>query len=184
MDDGTNTFDTVMTQIKILKSDKARQQSLILCTKPERIYRDGRNREFGFLKYLKTELDEEMVEDIFDEAEVENVKVTMSEFIEIMSYTVKEYQIKLHELRTGSDETEPEINQEKIKLSVRHVAIWCYRKYGKAKNAVEYVHVTDDKMKEINEEADAYELRLEENTYLQNISKWVQQYVDENSQQP
>ena len=60
MDDGMNKYDTVMTQIQILKSDKARQKSLILCTKPEKI-KSGRNKEYGFLKYLSKDLDEEDV---------------------------------------------------------------------------------------------------------------------------
>eukprot|EP00486_Rosalina_sp_Unknown_P007076 CAMPEP_0201571622 /NCGR_PEP_ID=MMETSP0190_2-20130828/14497_1 /ASSEMBLY_ACC=CAM_ASM_000263 /TAXON_ID=37353 /ORGANISM="Rosalina sp." /LENGTH=288 /DNA_ID=CAMNT_0047996461 /DNA_START=11 /DNA_END=877 /DNA_ORIENTATION=+ len=182
--DNMNKYDTIMTQIQILKSDKARQQSLILCTKPEKIYRDGRNTEFGFLKYLNTELDEETAEDIFDQAEVENIKVAVSEFIEIMKYTVIEYQTKLHELRTGSDETSPKLNQEKIKSSVRHLAIWCFREFGEEQDEIEYVNVTDDKSNEMEEEADNYELRLDEGKYLKNVSKWVQKYVDENSQQP
>eukprot|EP01083_Nonionella_stella_P173466 598453_1 len=47
-------YNKVRTQIEILCSDNARAQSLLLCSKPEKIYRKGKLKEFGFLRYLET----------------------------------------------------------------------------------------------------------------------------------
>merc|ERR1712228_937502 len=173
-------FNKTSTQIQILCSENARAQSLLLCSKPEIIRRDGSVKEFGFLKYLETNLSEHAVEELFhkfsskkidENGQNENI-LSISGFLSLLTLVVIIYRVKLHQLRTGTKE-QPKFDSEKIKTSIEHVTIWCVRTFGKRQNLKKSVKVYDDSGNEINAKYDVYKFRLTLNEFSSNIHEWV-----------
>merc|ERR1712228_249081 len=178
-------FNKTSTQIQILCSENARAQSLLLCSKPEIIRRDGSVKEFGFLKYLETNLSEHAVEELFhkfsskkidENGENENT-FSISGFLSLLTLVVIIYRVKLHQLRTGTKE-QPKFDQEKIKTSIEHLSIWCVRNYGKKQNLKKMVKVYDDKENEIKGEYDIYKFRCTVSMFASNIHQWVAAYCE------
>ena len=192
-------YNKVSTQIEILSSEKCRAQSLLLCSKPEQIKKDGCVKEFGFLKYLHTNLSENAVCELFSKfpqkygknksqkeneqikqnksQNEENHSLSVSQFLSILTLTVIIYRVKLHQLRTGTKQ-KPSLNSENIKTSVEHLAIWCIRTKGDKQNDTKKIKVYDDNHNEIEGEFYVYKLKLTQTIFSQNIYKWIKEYVD------
>lgn len=182
-------YNKVSTQIEILISENARAQSLLLCSKPEKITKDGTIKEFGFLKYLDTNLSEASVKELFSKFPPSHKhtnnhnnnndenRLSVSQFLTILTLTVIIYRVKLHQLRTGTKE-KPKLNTEKIKTSVEHLAVWIIRTFGEKQNQTKKIKVWDDnKRNEIDGEFFIYQFNVTQHQFSQNIYRWVNSYV-------
>ena len=177
-------YNRLSTQIRILCSENARAQSLLLCAKPEVIKRNSTIKEFGFLKYLERNLTQHSIGQLFekfsskkiDENENANI-LSISKFLNLFTLVVILYRVKLHQLKTGTTD-QPKCDSEKIKTSIEHVAIWCVRTYGQKQNVKKRAKVYDDTGNEVRGEYDIYKFRLSLSEFSSNIYEWVSAYCE------
>jgi len=175
---------------------------LLLCSKPEKINCDGVVKGFGFLKYLETNLSHNAVSELFSklpartkskesadeqeqtanetDSEDENV-VSETQFVSLLMLIVIIYRIKLHKLRTGTQE-KPAVNSEKIKSCIEHLAVWIMRTYGEKQNVRKKVTVYDDAENKIEGDFYVYKWRVNQKEFEENIYKWVDAYVEQEGQ--
>jgi len=161
--------------MEILNHDGLRAQSLLLCVKPE--YIDNNNgdegfgmnknknrKEFGFLSFLEKTITTDAVNELFlkfsNKTKQKNKKyLSNAQFTSILTLTVIIYKIRLFQIRTGCDDKEPEIDAEKIKISIQNFAIWCICKYGKLI------------------EGKGYKIKFTKYDYSHNLCHWIRDYV-------
>eukprot|EP01084_Bolivina_argentea_P290697 499399_1 len=172
-------YNNTATQIEILISEYARTQSLLLCSKTDKIRKDGNVKQYGFLKYLQNNLSDNVVAQLFSKFpdKSKGLGLSGSRFVSLLTLVVIIYRVKLHQLRTGTKE-KPSLNVEQIKSSVEHLAVWCIRMYGQKTNRKKQVIVYDDRGNQIRNTYHVYKFRLTQTTFSQNINQWIKNYVD------
>eukprot|EP01083_Nonionella_stella_P079335 217617_1 len=162
------------TQIRIAKSETARLKSLLLCCKPQIVDKHGKRKEFGFVKFLQTNLSNKTVDQLFNKFKQEEMDA--AQLLSILTLTVIIYKVKLHQLQTGHS-NKPKLNSSKIKQMVKHLAVYIIRRYGTKMTDKEDVCVQDDDGNKIEGAFYGYTFTATKNIFAANISQWIENYT-------
>lgn len=171
-------LNKIEDQIEVLSSSTLRSESLYLVCKPQYIPKSNNEyKNFSFLKFLETSLNDKVVEQLY--SKIKSDTVDGKQLLALLTLAVLIYKVKLHRMKTGSTER-PKMDSTEFRHSVKHLSAWIIRRYGqKSENEKKYVTIKNDLGEVIDGEYSIYTFSENKDTFSEDFKEWVFDYIEQ-----